>query len=92
MAKKEQNQTKRICFRIRIPTGRPYQEFSMTINHIRQEYKLYDGQTYELPQYIIDYIHSFVTRETYTSVDGPDVNVVHQRFYCEPVNDDMEPR
>lgn len=92
MAKKDPNKNQRICFRIRIPTGYPVQEFAMTINHIKKEYKLTDGQIYELPQYMIDYIHSFVIRETYTNVNGPDTNIVHQRFYCEPVNDDMEPR
>lgn len=87
MAKKDPKNTRKVCFRLRMIQDSPYAEFGMIINHIRQGYKLYNGEVYELPEYVIDYIHSFKIEEVYTDSAGEEHVVVIQKYVCEPVND-----
>lgn len=92
MAKKQQDvKTQRVRFHIRVPSGSPKEEFGLTINHIRHGYILTDGEVYDLPTFMIDYIHSFVISETYSRVNGPDKVVKMQKYYCEPVDHELGP-
>lgn len=89
MAKNDLKAKRRICFRLRYMQDNPEIEFGMIINHIHEKYKVRNGGVYELPEYVIDYIHSFKVEETYRNSDGTEEVVLVQKYFCEPVSDGL---
>lgn len=82
--KQDENKLGKYVFRIRVPTHSK-QLFSMTVNFVTHEYTLVDGETYDLPQFIVDFIHSFYHHEVFDIGDGKIKEIKIQKYFCEPV-------
>lgn len=61
-------------------------EFSMVRNHVISDYKLIDGEIYELPMDVIKHLHSIKIERTYTEADGSSRRIVDYYYHCEPVD------
>lgn len=77
---------RRVRFTVRSHEVGRILEFSMVRNHIISDYKLIDGEIYDLPTDVIRHLHSIKEERVYTEADGGSRRIVDHYYHCEPVD------
>lgn len=80
-SKLKQFPKRRVRFLKRCDYESDYIDFTMTKSGILHRYRLYDGQIYNLPEDVIQYLSSIISIERYTEYGSDDVKEYKKIYY-----------